>query len=234
MRMLMYGLSLSLALIANDVKAQNKVTVEGTEYDISVLMGNCQSMSGTPEAQLACFASLSQLLEQQNGEGQDSGPTVPEALEAFRSVAQYQDNDTGLAIAGSDCRIRIVYFNNYFYLSRRNVSSIDLFSAQFDASRIQHDQIVEVRGAQAPLFKGQMETGATAMLQGGVAMESKDHSFEPKSARMAMYDYANEVVSQLPTSENPTFDFVLVHPKRNNARDDILRAFETFVKACKR
>ncbi len=232
MRMLMCGLTLSVGFIADDVKAQNKVNVDGTEYEISVLMDNCTKITGAPEAQLACFNSVSELLEKQNVVAPDNSASVTNALNALRTVAQYQDDGSGLSIAGADCKIQILYFNNYYYLSRRNVSSLDLFSAQFDVSKLQYDRTAEVRGAQAPLYNSLMENGAKATMHGGIALESNQYKFEPKSARMRMDTYANEVVSQLPAIEDQAFDFVLVHPARSKASADIWRAFEAFVDAC--
>lgn len=233
MRILIHSFTLSLGFVASIAQAQETVIVDGAEYKLSALMENCQKITGAPEAQLACFNSLSQLIEKQNSQPQDGGRSVRESLSALRSLAQYQDADSGLSILGTDCRIQILYFNNYYYLSRRNVSSIDLFSAQFDASKLQYDQTSEVRGAQAPLFKGVMENGSSATTHGGIALESKDHNFEPKSARAAMNTYAIEVVDQLPGRQEQTFDFVLVHPNKNGASGNIWTAFEEYVNACK-
>jgi len=233
MKILIHSLTLSLGFVASIAQAQETVIVDGAEYELSALMENCQKITGAPEAQLACFNSLSQLIEKQNGQSQNNGSSVPAALNALRSTAQYQDSDSGLSIIGSDCRIQIVYYNNYYYLSRRNVSSIDLFSAEFDASKLQYDQTSEVRGAQAPLFKGVLENGSSATTHGGIALESKDYGFEAKSARAAMDAYAIEVVNQLPARQNQTFEFVLVHPQKNGASGDIWSAFEAYVNACK-
>lgn len=233
MRMLMCGLALSLGTMASVAVAETKVTVDGTEYELSALMENCRSMSGAPEAQIACFTELSQLLEKQDGAGQANSTSVPEALDALRAVAQYQDDGSGLSIVGNDCNIRIVYFNNYFHLSRRNVSMIDLYSAQFDVSKLQIDQTSEVRGAQAPLLSGMMEAGAAATTVGGVALESAVQNFEPKSARASIYTYANEVVSQLTASQDQAFDFVLIHPERHKRSAEIWSAFEAFATACR-
>ena len=233
MRMLICGLALSLGTMASPAKAETKVTVDGAEYELSALMEDCRSMSGAPEAQIACFTKLSELLEKQGGEAEARSISVPEALDALRAVAQYQDDGSGLSIVGNDCNIRIVYFNNYFHLSRRNVSMIDLFSAQFDASKLQYDRTAEVRGAQAPLLSGLMEAGATATTAGGVALESTVQNFAPKSARASIFTYANEVVSQLTASQDQAFDFVLVHPERHKRSAEIWSAFETFATACR-
>jgi len=233
MKTLIHGLTLSLGFVASTAHAQETVIVDGAEYELSALMENCQKITGAPEAQLACFNSLSQLIEKQNAQTQDGGSSVPAALNALKSAAQYQDADSGLSILGTNCSIQIVYYNNYYYLSRRNVSSIDLFSAQFDASKLQYDQTSEVRGAQAPLFKGVMENGSSATTHGGIALESKDHNFEPKSARAAMDAYAIEVVGQLQSRQEQTFDFVLVHPNKNGASGNIWTAFENYVNACR-
>jgi hypothetical protein len=233
MKMLMYGISLSLGTLASDVLADQILTVDGEDYLLSSLLENCQSITDDPAAQITCFSTISGLLEEQSDAEPENAVSVPEALDALRAVAQYQDDETGLSIAGADCNIHIVYFNNYFHISRRNISSIDLFSAQFDASKLQHDQTVQVQSAQAPLAKGFMETGTTAATRGGVSLESMQHNFAPRSPRTTLDVYATEVVSQLQAREDQAFDFVLVHPKRSQASADIWNAFETVVNACK-
>lgn len=236
MRMLICGLAVSLGFVASDVTAEIKLNVDGSELDLSTLMENCRSMTGAPEAQVACFNAVSQLLEKQLGGGAQASnddSAVTDALDALRTVAQYQDDDTGLTIVGTDCSIQILYFDNYYHLSRRNVSSIDLYSAEFDASKLQYDQTAASQGAQAPLSKGFMEDGATATMRGGPALESTSYKFAPKSARMSVGDYASEVAPQLPANDYQAFDFVLVHPKQAQASGDIWSAFESFVAACK-
>jgi hypothetical protein len=233
MKMLACGIAMSIGALASDVMAYQILTVDGEEYLLSSLLENCQRITGDPEAQMDCISAISQLLAAKSGEAQETAVSVTQALDALRAVAQYQDDESGLSITGSDCSIHIVYFNNYFHISRRNISTIDLFSAQFDASKLQYDQIVEVQGAQAPLLQGFMAPGTNATMRGGVALESAQHNFSPRSPRTTMDVYANEVVSQLPAKEDQTFDFVLIHPKRSQASADIWSAFETVVKACK-
>lgn len=233
MKTLTHGFILSLGFVASTAQAQETVIVDGAEYQLSVLMENCQKISGAPEAQLACFNSLSQLIDKQSAQAQSGGRSVSAALTALKSAAEHKGADSGLSILGTDCSIQIVYYGNYYYLSRRNVSSIDLFSAQFDASKLQYDQTSEVRGAQAPLFKGVMQNGSSATTHGGIALESKDHNFEPKSARTAMDTYAIEVVGQLQGRQEQTFEFVLVHPDKNGSSSNIWTAFGDYVKACK-
>ncbi len=232
MKMLVCGFAMSFGILASDVMADQIVVVDGEDYLLSSLMENCQSITDA-EAQIACFSTISRLLEDQSGEEQESSVSVTETLGALQAVAQYQDDDSGLSISGSDCNIHIVYFDNYFHISRRNVSSIDLFSAQFDASNLQFDQTVVVQGAQAPLLKGVMNVGVNAAMRGGLALDSTLDDFSPRSPGTTIDVYANEVVSQLPAREAQAFDFVLIHPQRSQASAEIWSAFEAFVDACK-
>lgn len=233
MKMLMCGFAMSLGFLASGASAEDVLVVDGEEYALSTLMAHCQSITGDPEAQIACFGSISKLMEEQSGDAPEVQVSVTEKLDALRAVAQYQDDDSGLLIAGADCKVHFVYYNNYFHISRRNISSIDLFSAQFDASKFQFDQMTEVRGAQAPLLTGAMAPGANAAVRGGVALESSQENFEPRSPRMTMDVYANEVVNQLQPSERSAFEFVLVHPQRSENSGEILSAFEAFADACR-
>jgi len=233
MKLLMCGLAVSTGIVANGAMAEVTVNVDGADVPLSTLMDNCTGITGDAQAKLSCFNALTQLLDEQSGTVADDAVSVTDALNDLRTVAQYQDSESGLSIAGTACSIQIVYFNNYYHLSRRNVSTIDLFSAAFDASKIQYDQIAEVPGAQAPLFRGVMDVGVTAAMHGGVALESTEYNFAPKSARTAIDAYAHEVVDQLSTREGQTFDFVLVHPKLQSASTDIWTAFEAYVNACK-
>ena len=229
MKMLMWGVALSLGALASSAQADQIVTVDGEDYFLSHLMANCQSITDDPEAQIACFGAISQLLEEQSDEVQQSDVSIPEKLEALRTVAQYQDDETGLSIVGADCNVHIVYFNNYFHISRRNISELDLFSASFAASKLSLDQ---TRQAQAPFAKGVMETGSNAVIRGGIALDSGRDNFEPRSPRSTLAAYANEVVGQLQPREAQEFDFVLVHPNRSQNSAEIWTAFEAYVDAC--
>lgn len=233
MKMLMRSFALWLGVLASNAQADQVITVDGKDYFLSFLTANCQSITNDPAAQIACFGAISELLEEQSGGVQESKISVTEALDALRAVAQYQDDESGLSIAGSDCNIHLVYFNNYFHISRRNISTIDLFSAQFDASNLQYDQIVQVQDAQSPVSKGFMAPGVTAVMHGGVALESAQHNFSPRSPRTTLDVYANEVVGELQGIQSQEFDFVLVHPQKSQASADIWSAFATFVDACK-
>ncbi|MDA9865538.1 hypothetical protein N9C96_02565 [bacterium] len=232
MKKLLCGLTLSLGVSASAVYAEQMLSVDGVEYPLSTLMNNCQSMTDNPGAQVACFGALSQLLEQQAAGTQTDSASVTQSLDALRAVAEYQDDETGLYIEGSDCRIRIVYFDNYYHLSRRNISSLDVYSAEFDASKIDYGTIASVSGAQAPLSKGSMFVGTTAAMRGGVALESSKNNFPARSPRTSLDDYAKEVVAQLPARDDQAVEFVLVHPARNQASADIWNAFEAFVNDC--
>lgn len=170
--------------------------------------------------------------ERQEAERQRKLLAVPQALKNLQALAQYQDQDSGLSIVGTDCTVRFVYFGNYYHLSRRNVSTLDLISAEFDASNLQYNQISQVPAAQVPVLRGVLVNGATAVFVGGVEMDSSVHNFDPKSARSTLADYAEQVVGQLSPREGQTFDFVLVHPARSQSATEIHGAFEALVNAC--
>lgn len=227
------GFALSFGFLATTAIAEQMIIVDGEEYALSSLTANCQSIANDPAAQIACFSALSRLMEEQSAGAQEPDVDVVETLNALRAVAEYQDNDSGLLITGADCNINVVYFGNYFHISRRNVSTIDLFSAEFDASKLQFDQISEVRGAQVPLLAGKMAPGASAVMRGGAQLDSTLDGFEPKSSRATLADFAAGIVGDLPVSEGQSFDFVLVHPERNDASAEIWTAFETFVETCR-
>jgi hypothetical protein len=232
MNKLMCGLALSLAVSANGATANQVLTIDGQEHSLASLTEKCQSITGDPAAQIACFNALSALLEEQSNKTEIDPAVIAERLSALRAAAEYQDEDTGLAIGGSECTIHLLYFGNYFHISRRNVSTIDLFSAQFDASKLQYDQTVRAQGGAVPLSKGVMASGAAAAMRGGVELDSSLDGFEAKSARSSLGQYAGEVVRQLQPREDQTFEFVLVHPKRSGSADQIWSAFESYVKAC--
>lgn len=232
MKMLMSGLALSLVVLATGVQAELKVTVNGEEVAVSTLMDNCKSMSGEPEAQIACFSAISQLLDNQGDGGAAAGGPVQDALDHLRAVAQYQDNETGLKIEGKGCDVQFTYFANYFHVSRRNVSNIDLYHARFDAAKLQLDATLSGAAAGTLVSKGVMDTGAVAATRGGVALDSNAHQFSPKSARTTVDVYASEVVGELPAQTGETFSFVLVHPRLSETSAEILSAFETYVAAC--
>lgn len=235
MKMLMFGAAMALGTLGvstTDVRAERMVNVDGVEYPLSKLTENCQSMSNDPQAMIDCFNALAAHIEGKPAETQVDTASVGQALETLRNVAQFQNNDTGLSIAGSDCTIEVVYFGNYFHVSRRNVSTLDLFVATFDAASVQYDQISSVSGAQVALSRVAMGAGASATVRGGVALESAQLNFPAKSARLSMADYAREVAAHLPANNAQTFDFVLVHPARQQASADIWNAFKEFVTAC--
>lgn len=233
MKKLMCGLATSLGIFASNVKADQTIIVDGEEYLLSALTENCQSITGDPAAQVACFTALSKLLDEQSSADPVSEVSVTEALDALRAVAQYLDEDSGLLIAGSDCTIHILYFANYFHISRRNVSTIDLYSAQFDAAQFLPDQTVAVQSGQALLSKGFMDAGANAAMRGGMALDSTQLGFSPRSPAASIDAYANEIVGQLPATQAQSFDFAMVHPQRSHASADIWNAFETFVNVCR-
>lgn len=234
MKLLVSALAISIGMSASEASAELTLNVDGEDYTLTTLMENCQSLASDPPAQIACFGVVSKLVEEQSNKAPEIQLSVPEAFEALRTAAQYQDEETGLLVAGTECTIQVLYYNNYFHISRRNVSSIDVFSATFDASQVKYDQISEIRGAQAPLFRGLMATGGVATMRGGVALDSSQNNFKPKSARTSIGDYAIETINQLAVKEGPEFDFVLVHPAKSQSSEDIWNSFETFAKACQR
>jgi len=232
MKTLVYGLALSVATLATSAAAELSVTVNGEEVSVAQLMDNCKTMTDQPEAQVACFSAISQLLEKQSGDSAEGDSNVGQALANLQQVAQFENGETGLMIDGSGCTIQMTYFANYFHVSRRNVSSIDLHHAQFDVSRLRLDEVSSARARQDLLTTGVMEAGGLAAMRGGVALESTTHNFAPKSARASIGEYASKVVPQLPAQEADQFSFVLVHPALGGAREDIWNAFEAYVKAC--
>lgn len=233
MKTLIIGVAVSVSFAANAANAEQTLNVDGTDYPLSALMATCQNITDNPTAQITCFSDISRMLAEQTGGAQEEVLPVPDALDALRSVAQYQDDGSGLLITGTDCNIQVLYYNNYFHISRRNISSIDLYSAQFDASKLQYDQIAAVPGAQAPLSKAVLEAGATATALGGIALDSAQSNFTPRGPAATLDAYAQDVASQITGYEAATFEFVLVHPQRTQASSDIWTAFEAFVTACK-
>ena len=232
MKLLTSCVLLSLGILSAPAYAEVMVTVDGEEIAFSVLMETCKSMTGDAEAKLACFNSLSAHIDNQTDATPEDTELVAQTFENLQAVAQYHSDETGLSITGTDCSVTFSYFANYFHTSRRNVSTIDIFSVEFDASQIQSDQINEIRGGQTPLFSGLMSDNGTAVIRGGAAMDSAEHDFAPKSARMTLDAYADTVLDQLPAKEDQAFEFVLVHPNRSAASADILAAFTDFVAAC--
>lgn len=224
------GLAISLGVLSSSVAADVFLEVNGTAYSLTALMENCQSMADDPAAQVACFQAVSVLLEEQTTET-PSGVTVsaPEALDSLRAVAEYEDAESGLIIQGAECDVHILYYANYFHVSRRNVSSIDLFSAQFDVSEIAYDQMAQGDGF---IAKGVMQAGATAATIGGEAISSAEYNFSPRSARQTVGEYAVGVVEQLTAVESREFDFVLVHPAKQESSADIWNAFAAYTAAC--
>lgn len=233
MKLLISGLAASLSILATNAQAELMLDVDGEKYTLSALMENCQNLADDPVAQIACFSSVSKLVEEQADTTPKVVVSVSESLDALRTVAQYQTEETGLLIGGNECDVQILYYANYFHISRRNVSSIDLYSAIFDASKVQVDELTEIQGGQAPLFRGKLDEGATATVRGGVALESAQYGFAAKPARTSIGEYAVEVANQLAVQQGQSFDFVLVHPAKNDARAVILDAFETYVGACR-
>ncbi len=233
MKNILCGFVLSLMIMPSSSDAEVMLKVNGNEYTLTALMENCQTLVDDPASQIKCFNAVSTLLEQQTGQAPVKSPVdAPAAFEALRAVAQYEGNDSGLIIRGAACSAHILYYANYFHISRRNVSSIDLYSTQFDASKVSFEQTSRVSGGQAMVSKGAMHSGATAASVNGLAMDSTQYGVAPKSARTTIADYAVEMVDQIAASESSEFDFVLVHPAKQQSSAEIWSAFEAYVKAC--
>lgn len=229
MKKVLFGTALALFGLITAAHAEYMVKVRGADYPISSLMQSCADANGGSDAQLKCFITLTGLVKEQAGAAQVN-LSAADALDALRKVAQHQDADSGLIIDGAECRIQITYYNNYFHMSRRNVSSIDLVTAEFDAAQVQLDQVQ--RADAGGVAKGFLQLGGTAVSKGGAALESADLNFPTKPAQASMQDYVQTVSAQLATRQSDSFDFVLVHPKRSQISNDIWKAFDVFVRAC--
>lgn len=235
MKMLTSSLVLSLGVLTSGVAAEVLVNVDGKEYTLTALMENCQSMGDNPAAQIACFNAVSALLEKQNATPPAAvNSSIPEALNALRDAAQYEDGESGLIVQGNECKAEILYYANYFHVSRRNVSTIDLFRTQFDASKIAFDETIQVSAGQSHMSKGAMQSGAVAATIGGGTIDSAQYNLAPKPGRMSIADYAREVANQLPANESGEFNFVLVHPAKQQSSTEIWTAFKAYVDACQR
>ena len=232
-KVLMCSAAIGMGAVASVANAEQTISIDGTAYPLSALMASCQGIVDDPARQVACFNDLSQLIAMQAANAAPNGTSVPEALEALRAAAVYQDDDTGLVIDGTGCELRIVYYGNYFHVSRRNISEIDVVAASFDASKVEADRTIAAAAAGSTIVQGAMADGATASASGGTALDSSQHGFPPKSPRLTIAQYAAEVAGLLPRREGPAFAFVLVHPKRAGAQDEILAAFETYLGACR-
>ena len=232
MKMLMRGLTLKLAMAAAGAQADQIVKVDGEDYLLSDLTKNCQNITDDPSAQIACFASLSQLIAEQGGETGNNDEVVLAAAEALQAAAGYQDEESGLIIRAEGCTIQFIYYGNYFHISRRNISSVDLFAATIDVSKMMLDQTVPVQGSQVPMLRATMAFGSTASVQGGLALESGPGSFASRAPGAPLADFANEVVGLLPASDSQSAEFVLVHPKQTENGAAILTAFQEYVVAC--
>lgn len=228
-------LKYALVLLVGFASAQGaQATIDAKKKAPSVteLMEQCRSDTLSAEAKVQCFTDLADQLRSGAASPSVTG-SVQEALDGLRRVAEYQDNETGLVIAGDSCFIHVLYYGNYFHISRRNVSTIDLVSAKFDASKLQFDQMADVSQANLSWSKGVMDAGATAVFQVGMALESNKHGFDAKQASLSLQEYAGLVVDQLPVQESQNFDFMMVHPAKADARAQIKQAYEELVTACK-
>lgn len=227
------GLAIATAILPAQADAQVTLVVNGNEYELTDLIARCQSMDADPAAQISCFNAVSTLLEEQTGSAEiPEALPAAEALNKLRGLAEYEDSETGLMIRGAECTAQIIYYGNYFHVSRRNVSSLDLFSVQFDASDVAPGGIDKTGGQQAFLSRGTMRPGAVASAIGGVGLSSAQFDFAPRSPRATLAEYAVEVVDQLPPEDSSAFDFVLVHPAKQQASDEIWAAFDTYLAAC--
>lgn len=231
MKTVLIGALIALSAVATTAKAEITLNVRGTDYSLVALMDSCATATGGGDAQLRCFVALTDIVKEQYGAAH-SDLTVTDALFALRQVAEIQTADTGLTIKGDGCQIELQYYNNYYYMSRRNVASIDVISAQFDATAIQLDQTLRSQGNGSLTSVGLMQPGAEAVVRGGVALESVDHGFDVKPAAIPVADYAGTVAQTLDAQQHQSFQFVLVHPERNGQSGAIWEAFDTYVQAC--
>ena len=232
MKSLIYGAAMVFWAISTTATADQVIQVDGEPYLLSTLTANCQNIQD-PAAQIACFASLSKLIEEQAAANPADAERVGQAIGLLQASAQYGDDESGLTITASGCNVRFDYYGNYFHISRRNISSIDLYSAEFDASQVMIEQVTPMQGGQVPMMRATMAPGAVANLRGGLALESSHSGFAPRAPGAPLSDYAAEVVSMLPVQQSATFDFVLVHPQMANANPQIWAAFSELVNVCK-
>ena len=232
MKSLIYGVALTLGIFSTTAAADQVIEVDGEPYLLSTLTANCQSIQ-EPTAQIACFGALSKLIEAQSGAQETDAEAISHATGLLQASAQFGDEQSGLTITASGCNVRFDYYGNYFHISRRNISSIDVFSAEFDASQILVEQIAPAQGGTVPMLRASMAPGSAAILRGGQALESAHNSFAPRAPGVALGDYAAEVVGQLQGWESATFDFVLIHPEHADATDQIWASFNELVSACR-
>jgi len=150
MKALIGSLAIGFGVLASGVQAEVILKVDGKDYTLTELTAHCQSMEEDPVAQIGCFNAVSALLEQQTS-APAAAPTadVASALDALRNVAQYEGAETGLTISGEGCNAHIVYYANYFHISRRNVSSLDLYSAKIDMSKLALNDTAQSDGLMA-------------------------------------------------------------------------------------
>lgn len=232
MKMLMVAVVMTLGIAAGSAQAEQMIRVDGEDYRLSDLTQNCQNITGDPAAQIACFAALSQLIAAQSEAPANNDEAIVAAFGSLQGAAQYQDEETGLIVRGTGCNIEMIYYGNYFHISRRNISQIDLFAVAFDAKQLPLNQIVPVQGSQVPMLRATMPFGVTGQVKGGVALESGGGSFEARAPGMPLADFTGAAVNALPATDSMAFDFVLVHPKRAQSAGEITTAFQEFVTAC--
>jgi len=234
MRSLFLGALTGLIVQTGAAQAEYSINVRGTDYPLAALMESCINANGGPEAQLRCFVALTGLVKEQTAAPETTDLSVTEALDGLRAVAEYQDDISGLSISGTDCTITVQYHGDYFYVSRRNVTSIDLLSATFDVSQMQHDQTAFSQGTAVQHARGIMQLGATASTRGGLALESAEHGFMSKTASASVSEYASSIIQNLPERQDRSFDFVLVHPAKIQSSNQIWGAFGALVGACQK
>lgn len=233
MRTFALTIAMSVGMLTTGAHAEMVLQIDGKDYPLSTLMDHCQSMADDQAKQVACFQAVSDLVEQQTAPPPvENTVSASAALEALQAIASVEDSETGLIIQGSGCNAQITYYANYFHISRRNVSSLDLYSVRFDASDFAYDQTIMAPGGQSLVATGAMKSGTVAQTFAGLEVESTQNGFAAKGPGIPVSDYALEVADQLAITESDTFDFVLVHPAKQQASDEIWSAFETYVAAC--
>ena len=231
MKILVGGLGALLGTWASVAAAEQTIVVNGNEYPLSALMMTCQAIEDQSE-QVECFGNISRLLGEQSAEVTEDAISVPEALDALRAAAQYRNDETGLLIGGTDCNVSILFYGNYFHVSRRNISEIDALSVSFDASQVLRERTTGAGNRRAGMTWGSMNDGAAAKISGGIGLDSSQHGFAPRSPGATVEEFATTVVGQLPAMAAQEFDFVLVHPLMSEKGAEIWETFDTFVGAC--
>lgn len=219
-------------LWATAAQAEQMIIVDGESYRLSHLTRNCQSITDDPAAQIACFGALSRLLEEQASAPAVNAELIAARLTTLQSAAEHRAEDTGLLIEAADCKLHLTYYGNYFHISRRNISTIDVISVSLDAAALDLTRLAPATAGPVPQMQAAVLPGATAAVRGGFGLDSDIDRFTPRAPQMTLDAYAQSIVAELSPREVTDFDFVLVHPARAAAQAEIITAFRDFAAAC--